>query len=124
MPIPKPRTRLFWRGKDTVEEILDRLHEREHTLVILPAGFHHALSVSVSADDRGHIPVDVVVDEAAFPRLARIKGLGELARLRVPLANAGMDMRVCTPPPRIRLIPRTRVVPRRTHCAGLAAAAV
>jgi hypothetical protein len=120
----KLRNRLFWRGEDTVQAILDRLHEREHTVVILPPGFHHALSTSVSADDVGHMFIDVAVDEAAFDRLAGIEGLGELARLRVPLLNAGMDMRVCTPPPRIRLVPRTRVAPRKAHCAAFSAAAV
>jgi hypothetical protein len=122
MPMHKPRTRLTWRGKDTVEEILSRLDKRERTLVVLPAGFHHAVSVSVSGDREVHGPVDVALDDAAFDRLVRIRGLRDLAKLREPLARAGMDVRVCTPPPRLRLVPRDRVVRRKAYCCPRPAA--
>jgi hypothetical protein len=116
MPMHKPRARLTWRGKDTVREILSRLHKRERTLVTLPAGFHHALTVSVSGNGEVYGPVDAALDDAAFDRLVRIRGLRELAELREPLAGAGMDVRVCTPPPRIRLVPRDTVTRRKAYC--------
>jgi hypothetical protein len=46
MPAHKPRLRLVWRGKKTVQEIIDRLQERERILLILPAGFRSQSCVS------------------------------------------------------------------------------
>ena len=36
MPTQKPRSRLVWRGKKTVQEIVNRLHERERILLCVP----------------------------------------------------------------------------------------
>ena len=52
MPTEKPRSRLVWRGRKTVQEIVNRLHERERILLVLPAGFHHAVSVHLVGDVR------------------------------------------------------------------------
>jgi hypothetical protein len=106
MPTQKPRTRLLWQGKKTVQEIVDRLHERQRILLVFPAGFHHAVSVHLAADDEGHGPVDVAFDDTALERIARIKGLREVSKLRQPLARAGMGVRVRTPPPQILFFPR------------------
>jgi hypothetical protein len=102
----KPRVRLTWKGHETVREIVSRLHERRRVLVALPAGFHHTVRVHLRDDHGMHGPVDMVLDEAAFERLAGIRGLAELAGLREPLARAGIGVQVRTPPPHILFFPR------------------
>ena len=124
MPTQKPRSRLMWRGKKTVEEIIDRLHNRERILLVLPAGFHHAVSVHLAADGEAHGPIDVAFDDAALERIARIKGLRELSKLRQPLARAGMGVRVHTPSPQILFFPRGSAASRRTNYHSHPAAAV
>jgi hypothetical protein len=113
MAMKKTRTRLMWRGQETVREILDSLHKRERTLLVLPAGFHHAVNVSVSGDEDAHAPTETTLDRAAFDRLVRIRGLRELAELREPLAEAGMEVRVRTPPPQLGFVPREEGMRRR-----------
>ena len=106
MPMEKPRVRLIWRGKETIREILRRLHEGHRVRVALPAGFHHTVCVQLAGDPRVDGPLDRVIDDAAFERLVRIHGLCELADLREPLARANIGVRVRTPPPQIILFPR------------------
>src|SRR5690242_11310891 len=101
MPRQKIRVRLRWKGAESLPEILSRLRARERVLLVLPAGFHHALSVAASGHDAMHAPLDIEIDEAAFERLVRLAGLRELAELRAPLAANGMTMRARTPPPQI-----------------------
>ena len=106
MPIEKPQARLIWRGKETVLEILSRLHEGHRVRVALPAGFHHTVCVQLAGDARVDGPLDRVIDVAAFERLVQIRGLREFADLRDPLARADIGVRVRTPPPQIILFPR------------------
>jgi hypothetical protein len=115
MPTAKPRSRLVWRGTKTVQEIVNRLHERERILLVLPAGFHHAVSVHLVGDGETHGPANVACGDAAVERIARIKGLRELLELREPLARAGMSALVRTPPPQILFFPRDTATRRRTH---------
>jgi hypothetical protein len=115
MPSEKPRSRLVWRGTKTVQEIIDRLHERKRILLVLPAGFHHAVSVHLVGDDETHGLADTAYGGAAFERIARIKGLRELSELREPLARAAMSARVRTPPPQILFFPRDSATWSRTH---------
>jgi hypothetical protein len=115
MPIQKVRTRLMWRGQETVQQIIDRLRKRERTLLVLPAGFHHAVNVSVRGDGAAHTWTDSTLDRAAFDRLVRIRGLRELAELREALEQTGMDVRVRTPPPQISFVPREKGMRRPTH---------
>jgi hypothetical protein len=124
MPTEKPRSRLVWRGKKTVQEIVNRLHERERILLVLPAGFHHAVSVHLFGDGEMHDRADNAPGDAALERIARIKGLRELSALREPLARAGMTARVRTPPPQILFFPRDTATWRRTHHRRHPAAAV
>jgi hypothetical protein len=116
MPTEKTRAHLRWKGMETVQEILERLHERERLLIALPPGLHNALCVRLSARGDMHAPVDVAVDDTAFESLTSISGLQDLAKLREPLARANMTLRVRTPPPRIVLAPRTSRVERDAHC--------
>jgi hypothetical protein len=115
MPTEKPRSRLVWRGKKTVEEIVERLHRRERILLVLPAGFHHAVSVHLVGEGETHGGLNVAHGEAAFARIARIKGLRELSELREPLTRAGMSALVRTPPPQILFFPRDAATWTRTH---------
>jgi hypothetical protein len=124
MPIGKPRSRLVWRGKKTVQEIIDRLHERERILLVLPVGFHHAVTVHLVGDGEAYGAADIASGNAAFERIARIKGLRELSELREPLARAGMSARVRTPPPQILFFPRATATSLRTHHRRHPAAAV
>jgi hypothetical protein len=119
MPTQKVRARLRWKGKESVQEILARLDDRERMLLLLPAGFHHTVSVAVSGDRELHGPVDVALDNAAFQRLVRIRGLRALAELREPLADAAMDVRLRTPPPQILIIPQDRQRRPPLHCCSL-----
>lgn len=120
----KIRVRLHWKGAESLPEILRRLRARERVLLILPAGFHHALSVAASQDDVLRAPLDIGLDEAGFERLVRIAGLRELAELRAPLAANGMTMRIRTPPPQILFLPRDRGIRRNTHHFSVAEAAL
>ena len=124
MPMKKVRARLRWKGSESVPEILSRLDERERVLLILPSGFHHAVSSSVGSEDALHGPLDVALNDAAFERLVRIRGLSALAGLREPLARSGTSVRVRTPPPQILFVPRDRAVRHRTHHHSRPAAVV
>jgi len=124
MPTQKPRLRLVWRGEKTVQEIIDRLHDGERILLVLPAGFHHAVSVHLAVNGEDHGATDVAFDDAALDRIARIKGLRELSKLREPLAHAGMAVRVRTPPPQILFFPKDSAAWRRTNYHSHAAAAL
>jgi hypothetical protein len=122
MPTEKPRSRLVWRGNKTVEEIVNRLRERERILLVLPAGFHHAMSVHLGREET-HGSADIAYGDAALARIARVKGLRELSELREPLARAEMDVRVRTPPPQILFFPRDTATWSRTHHRRHSAAA-
>jgi hypothetical protein len=115
---------LHWKGAESLPEILRRLRARERVLLILPAGFHHALSVAASRQDALSAPLDVGLDEAGFERLVRIAGLRELAELRAPLAANAMTMRIRTPPPQILFLPRERGVRRNAHDFSITEAAL
>jgi hypothetical protein len=106
MPTRKIRTRLRWSGRDTVQEILRRLPAREHMVLTLPPGFHHAVTVAAGPDSAMRLLVDVALDDAALTRLTRIRGLRELALLRDALAQTDTGLRLRTPPPRILFVPR------------------
>ena len=113
MPMQKPRARLRWRGKESVQEILSSFDKRDRVLLILPAGFHHALTVRLNAEGAMRGSVDITSDDTALERLAHIRGLRELTQLCEPLARAGMAVRVRTPPPQILFFPRDK--PMKEH---------
>jgi hypothetical protein len=110
----KPQARLHWRGAETIREIAERLVKREKVTVLLPHGFHHALCVRVAATERAHDLLDVTLDKQTFDQLTRIRGLRQLAELKTPLEEAGMEVRVRTPPPQLLFAPATK---RRRHSA-------
>jgi hypothetical protein len=115
MPTHKARARLRWRGAETVAEIEKRLNRGEPTVVLLPPGLHHALSVRLRADHAAHGLDNVTLEGEGFDRLTRIRGLRELGALREPLKRAGMAVLVRTPPPQLCFVAPTTPRKRPAH---------
>jgi hypothetical protein len=115
MPMHKARARLRWRGAETVREIAKRATRGERALVLLAPGFHHALCVRSGAAAAAHGVVDVTLDAEAFARLARIRGLRDLEKLREPLERGSLSVHLRTPPPQLLFVPLAKPRRRTLH---------
>ena len=94
---------LEWRGTETVEAANAALDARIDVELRLPAGYHNAVHARVQSPDDPSAPalVDVEGDAVLLGRLASVRGLEGLSRLRPPSARVPMRIRVLSPSPTI-----------------------
>lgn len=93
-------TAFTWRGKQTVDEILDSLVPPTRVEIVLPSNFNHALFAHLCPDDASPQAevLNVEGDETLLHRIATLQGLEDLAALVEPLSGLDATLTVLSPP--------------------------
>lgn len=96
----EPLIRLTWHGHETISVIPKLLDETEEIEIALPLDYNHSLFHALHPDAR---PADLEnIDAQGGPellaRIAKVRGLEELAQLVDVLKNARASVRVSSPP--------------------------
>ena len=98
------RTRLMWRGGETVAEILRQLPGPAYVELQLAPDYHNALYTHLGGPDlTGEQELDTSDGLDLLARVAEIGGLTELAALLPALAECEVTVRVVSPGPKILL---------------------
>ena len=107
----EPRTKLTWRGHETVAAVPPLLNHAEQIEIDLPAGYNHSLFRLLHPDAP---PVqleetDVSGEPQLLANIASIKGLEELSKLIGPLTTARATVQVSSPPKIVITLPGARI---------------
>lgn len=101
------RNGFTWRGKQTVDEILSRLTPPARVEIMLPENYNHALfavlspEANVAQTEAANARTEALKiegDVALVTKVAKIRGLEDLAALIEPLSKLEATVTVLSPP--------------------------
>ncbi len=93
-------TEFTWRGKETVDAVLDNLVPSGRVEIVLPVNYNHALFASLDpeADSAQTEELDIEGDVMLLRKIAELRGLEDLAALIEPLSGMSARVTVLSPP--------------------------
>lgn len=93
-------TAFAWRGKQTVDDILNGLVPPNRVEIILPENYNHALFAALSpeANITQAEALNIEGDVTLISKVARLRGLEDLAALIEPLSALEATVTVLSPP--------------------------
>lgn len=93
-------TSFTWRGRQTVDDILDRLAPPTRLEITLPENYNHALFAALNpeANVAQAEALNIEGDVMLLRKVARLRGLEDLAALIEPLSGLAATVTVLSPP--------------------------
>src|SRR5687767_9101919 len=93
----KSSSRICWDGPASIPQLTANLFKRQRTVLRLPTEYHPAISACLYPESRARKSIDRIGDARLLARIARVEGLGELARLATTMEMVGARLRLRSP---------------------------
>lgn len=99
---------LQWPGLDSLKAARDAINSGSEVEIELPAGTHYVLHRQLHPGEAASVAerIDASGGAEMLAAIAAVRGLEELARLRRAVSRAHYRVRLTSPEPLLRLLPR------------------